>query len=57
MGHAYTPGLRVTDDAVIRKKRILPIQGDLRDFDTVSRVLYETRPEGIVHLGEQPSAP
>ncbi len=29
MGHAYTPGLRVTDEAVIHKKRILPIQGDV----------------------------
>ena len=29
MGHAYTPGLRVTGRTVIRKKRILPIQGDV----------------------------
>ena len=27
MGHAYTPGLRVTERTVIRKKRILPIPG------------------------------
>ncbi|MBI4713168.1 MAG: hypothetical protein HY762_07715 [Planctomycetes bacterium] len=29
MGHAYTPGLRVTDKTIIRKKRILPIQGEV----------------------------
>ncbi|MBI4834886.1 MAG: hypothetical protein HY811_08735 [Planctomycetes bacterium] len=29
MGHAYTPGLRVTECTTIRKKRILPIPGDL----------------------------
>jgi hypothetical protein len=27
MAHAYTPGLRVTESATIRKRRILPIQG------------------------------
>ena len=27
MAHAYTPGLRITESAVIRKRRILPIQG------------------------------
>jgi hypothetical protein len=30
MGHAYTPGLRVTERTLIRKKRILPIQGDVK---------------------------
>ena len=29
MGHAYTPGLRVTGRTLMRKKRILPIQGDV----------------------------
>ncbi|MBI2921197.1 MAG: hypothetical protein HYY18_08955 [Planctomycetes bacterium] len=29
MAHAYTPGLRVTESAVIRKRRILPIQGQV----------------------------
>jgi hypothetical protein len=29
MGHAYTPGLRVTERTLIKKKRILPIQGDV----------------------------
>ncbi|MEW6026005.1 MAG: hypothetical protein AB1599_01745 [Planctomycetota bacterium] len=30
MGHAYTPGLRVTERTLIRKKRILPIQGNVQ---------------------------
>lgn len=30
MGHAYTPGLRVAERTLIRKKRILPIQGDIK---------------------------
>ncbi|MFA5795293.1 MAG: hypothetical protein WC980_09570 [Candidatus Brocadiia bacterium] len=29
MGHAYTPGLRVTERTLIKKKRILPIQGNV----------------------------
>jgi hypothetical protein len=29
MGHAYTPGLRVTGRTLIRKKRMMPIQGDV----------------------------
>jgi len=29
MAHAYTPGLRVTPDAVIRKRRLLPIPGEV----------------------------
>ena len=29
MAHAYTPGLRVTDRAVIRKERRLPIRGEV----------------------------
>jgi hypothetical protein len=29
MAHAYTPGLRVTADAVLRKRRILPIPGEV----------------------------
>jgi len=38
MAHAYTPGLRVTPDTVIRKRRVLPILGDVTvDLDaTVS---------------------
>ena len=29
MGHAYTPGLKVTDKILIRKRRILPLKGDV----------------------------
>ena len=29
MGHAYTPGLKVTDRMLITKKRILPLKGDV----------------------------
>ena len=29
MAHAYTPGLRVTDHAVIRRERRLPLKGDV----------------------------
>src|SRR5439155_19602757 len=29
MAHAYTPGLRVAPDAVIRKRRLLPIPGEV----------------------------
>ncbi len=29
MGHAYTPGLKVTEELIITKKRILPLKGDV----------------------------
>ena len=29
MAHAYTPGLRVTEKTIIRKKRVLPIPGEV----------------------------
>jgi len=29
MAHAYTPGLRVTEKTIIRKRRVLPIPGDV----------------------------
>ncbi len=29
MGHAYTPGLKVTDNQIVRKHRILPLKGDV----------------------------
>jgi hypothetical protein len=29
MAHAYTPGLRVTPDTIIRKRRVLPIPGEV----------------------------
>lgn len=53
MGHAYTPGLRVTDETVIRKKRILPIQGNVlvREGDRVQArtVIARTELPGKVH--------
>ena len=38
MAHAYTPGLRVTERAVVRKERRLPLKGDVlvARGDTVS---------------------
>jgi UDP-sulfoquinovose synthase len=32
-------------------------EGDLRNYDFVSQIIKESRPEAIVHLGECPSAP
>ena len=29
MGHAYTPGLKVTEKIQVTKKRILPLKGDV----------------------------
>lgn len=29
MGHAYTPGLKVTDNQIVRKQRILPLKGEV----------------------------
>ena len=29
MGHAYTPGLKVSEKVVVRKQRILPLKGDV----------------------------
>ena len=29
MAHSYTPGLRVAPDTVVRKRRILPIPGEV----------------------------
>ena len=47
MGHAYTPGLRVTERTIIRKKRILPIPGDVvvKKGDKVSASTIVARTE------------
>jgi len=29
MGHAYTPGLKVTEKLLVTKKRILPLKGEV----------------------------
>ena len=38
-------------------KEICFENGDLRNYDFVSRIVREYRPDTIIHLGEQPSAP
>jgi hypothetical protein len=53
MAHAYTPGLRVASKAVIKKRRILPLKGDVHKKigDTVTRddVVADTNLPGNVH--------
>ncbi|MDI6732661.1 MAG: hypothetical protein QME51_04040 [Planctomycetota bacterium] len=53
MGHAYTPGLRVTERTLIRKKRILPIQGNilvnLGDKVNSDTIIARTELPGKVH--------
>ena len=52
MGHAYTPGLKVTKRAVVRKKRLLPIKGNVlvKKGDKVkpSDIIAKTELPGIV---------
>lgn len=52
MGHAYTPGLKVTDQLIIRKHRILPLKGDvlvkMGDKVTPSTVVARTLLPGSV---------
>jgi hypothetical protein len=43
MGHAYTPGLKVTDKILITKKRILPLKGDV-----LVKVGDKVRPDTVV---------
>lgn len=55
MAHAYTPGLKVTNDLIIRKRRILPLKGDVlvnvgdkvKPDDVVARTLL---PGNVVPL-------
>src|SRR5512140_3674779 len=55
MGHAYTPGLKVTDRQIVRKHRILPLKGDVlvkvgdhvKPDDVVARTLL---PGAVVPL-------
>ncbi len=53
MGHAYTPGLRVTERTIIRKKRILPIQGNIQvkvgQKVTNDTIIARTELPGKVH--------
>ena len=54
MGHAYTPGLRVTERTTLQKRRILPIPGELlvQAGDRVGpeTVIARTLLPGRVHL-------
>lgn len=53
MAHAYTPGLRVTDLAAIRKERILPLRGEVLvkagERVTAGQVVARTELPGNVH--------
>ena len=43
MGHAYTPGLKVTEQQVVEKRRILPLKGDV-----VVKVGDKVKPDDVV---------
>ena len=43
MGHAYTPGLKVTGKILLTKKRILPLKGDV-----LSKVGDKVKPDTVV---------
>lgn len=43
MGHAYTPGLKVTDKILLTKKRILPLKGEV-----IVKVGDKVKPDDIV---------
>jgi hypothetical protein len=53
MAHSYTPGLRVTALAALRKERILPLQGEVvvrvGDRVTAEQVVARTELPGNVH--------
>jgi len=53
MAHAYTPGLRVTPLAALRKERILPLKGEVLvnegDRVTAEQVVARTELPGNVH--------
>jgi hypothetical protein len=43
MGHAYTPGLKVTERLLVKKSRILPLKGDV-----IVKVGDKVKPEDVV---------
>lgn len=43
MAHAYTPGLKVTEELLVKKRRILPLKGDV-----VVKVGDEVNPDDVV---------
>jgi UDP-sulfoquinovose synthase len=48
---------RVSDFRRIHSQNLSFFEGDLLDYDFLTDVIKETRPDSIVHLAEQPSAP
>jgi hypothetical protein len=51
MGHAYTPGLKVTDSLVVKKHRILPLKGDV-----LVKVGDMVKPDDVVARTHLPGA-
>ena len=51
MGHAYTPGLKVTDQLLVSKRRILPLKGDV-----MVKVGDKVKPDDVVARTELPGA-
>ena len=49
MAHSYTPGLRVTERATIRKERLLPIAGQV-----LAKAGARVRAEDVVARAELP---
>lgn len=43
MGHAYTPGLKVTDNQIVKKSRILPLKGEV-----IVKVGDKVEPDDVV---------
>ena len=54
MSHAYTPGLRITDHAIVRRERRLPLKGDVLvacgDRVEAKTVVARTELPGNVHI-------
>jgi UDP-sulfoquinovose synthase len=48
---------RVSAFKTIHGKNLSFFEGDLLDYDFLANVIKQTRPDSIVHLAEQPSAP
>ena len=49
MGHAYTPGLKVTERLLVKKRRILPLKGDV-----LVKVGDKVKPNDVVARTELP---
>lgn len=49
MAHAYTPGLKVTDNLLVKKNRILPLKGEV-----VVKVGDKVNPEDVIARTELP---